>query len=258
MLMVETLPYSVKQYREQTTKEGMARRGGKLLAKEDVKSDLGDALLVKIEQKANGEVWRKWMFYLGDDKGSFRVSGIYPATLESEMSDVLKKAVLTARRAGSVGKVSTEIQPFTIKPAKPLKLARKDPNGQEIYAEDGRYPMADAGDLLLILAPSRSRVGVADKKKYAQERLKKETSLRTLKIGKTRKLKIDGLETWEVEATAVHKQTRTKVAILVTIIYDDVQYYISVGYAGQDRTKSAYKVFRKTMKTFKREKPKKK
>jgi hypothetical protein len=253
-LMVETLPYPVAQYRESTTQAAMARRGGKLLSKTDVKSDLGDAFLCHIEQTARGQVWRKWMFYLGDAKGAFRVSGVYPVELEKEMSPILEAAVQTARRAGSVAKIETKARPFTLKPEKPLKLARKDPSGQRIYAENGRYPMASAGDYLLIAAPSRSTAGVADRKQYAIDRIKKYEGVRDVKVGRAKKLRIDGLEAWEVTATATFKQNGTKLTLFETIVFDDVQYYIMMGSAGVDRTKAALKVFRKTVKSFRREK----
>ncbi|MHC4859964.1 MAG: hypothetical protein ACYTDY_07710, partial [Planctomycetota bacterium] len=169
-IVVQKLPHPYEAYERQVTAEALARQGAKLLSKEVVKRDSGKAFLCQMEQSARGEKWRKWQLYLGDEKGAVRVEGVYPIGLEKEMSAVLKKAVLTARRAGAVGEVRTAALPFEVKPAAPLELAKKI-GTQRIYTEGGHFPRASRKDLVLVVGPSHSNVGVADRKKYAIERM---------------------------------------------------------------------------------------
>jgi hypothetical protein len=256
MIMVDILPGDFETYRDGMTEESQTRQGGKLLSKDDVEVAKGKAFLAKTERPMQGRVYHKWMLHVGDGRGVFRVSGVYDVAMESEMSAVLKDAVLSARRSGSAEAAVAEVPDFTVKPEKPLKLAKKEKSGQRIYAEDGRYPMSSVTDLLLIAAPSASTGTVPDRKKFAISRIKDARSVKSVKVDKSKKLRIDGLEAWEILATADHDGTGVELLLFETIVFDEVQYYIFIGYAGEDRRSEALKVFRKTVKSFERVKAK--
>jgi hypothetical protein len=256
MIMVDLLTGGLSQYRDVTTNAQQAAQGGKLLSKEDVEIDQGDAFLAKIERPMQGRVYRKWMIYVGDDRGVFRVSGVYDTAMEDEMSSVLKQVVLTARRSGSAEKAAPDLPDFTLKPEKPLVLVKKEP-ARRIYAEGGRYPLSAITDLMLTAGPSISKGTVEDRKKYAIARIKTHESVSGVKVGKSKKLKIDRLEAWEVLATATHKGTGAELCLFLTIIFDGDGYFAFLGNAGEHRTKVALKVFRKTVKGFKRKKAEK-
>jgi hypothetical protein len=254
-LMVNYIPRDLAMARRGFTKETIESRGWTFLSRRDVKVAGGEGLLLHFEVPQQGVPYRKWVV-LFEDRGETRVvavHGVYPKEIEEKIGAVLEKCVRSAHFADQAEDVRTKASPFTLKPVKPLVHVKEAGPGV-ICTEDGVFPLRSRDKLFLIAAPSTSSIGVADRKGYAEKRAKKLEGAKDVKISNTRKVEIDGLPGFEVQAKGKDAETGATMFVYLVILYEEVQYYVIAGLVKYGRRSKALSVFRKTAQTFQREK----
>ncbi|HYG65097.1 MAG TPA: hypothetical protein VEL74_21120 [Thermoanaerobaculia bacterium] len=94
-IMVTEMRAPAPEVMKAMTQEGLASRGMKLISSKTETIGGREALLLNVAQTAVGTEYLKWMLVTGDPKNTLIVVGSFPKTAEGELSEVVRKAVLT-------------------------------------------------------------------------------------------------------------------------------------------------------------------
>ena len=228
----------------------MASKGMKLLGKEALTLDGGQAVLAHLEQEYAGVTYRKWMLALGDEQGSALVTATYRAEQEARESASLKAAVLSARRDRE-----TEAPPmepgFTLGPTPGLRRAEQFQTAV-LYTLNGLLLGNAPEDPLLVVAPSLGDPGALDPKAFSEKRLQQTASVKDVVVESGAPVEIDGLKGYELLGRAKNSHTGAPLVLYQVLLLDEGRYFLLQGRVGEARRQEYLPHFQAAARSFQR------
>lgn len=250
-VMVTELPAPVAQLRQAMTAEGLATRGLTLISSDSVQVNGVDSLLLQVSQTANGMDFLKWMLITGDDKQTVMVVATFPKEAAAQFSDPMRQSVLSMTRDANAKVDPWDGLQYRVAPAAPLKFVKRISNSV-MYNESGTLAGSGPGEAIYIVGSSVADPGLADLKGFSEKRAAGVTQVKDLEKIKGRKVKVDGMEAYELVADAKDARTEAPVKLYQTIAKEPGGYYIFLGAVGAKKGDAMVKAFRAATATFKR------
>jgi hypothetical protein len=146
----------------------LKKNGIILLSQEQISSNGQTALLLKIQQRASGVDFLKWVLIFGDEAESVMVTATFPQDLEDKLSEPLKQSVLTTRRDQNLAASTDEGLDYLVKEQGALKLAQRFSNGL-LFTKAGIFPSRSVNDPVFVVAPSIAEQTIADPEAFAKQ-----------------------------------------------------------------------------------------
>ena len=242
-IMINELPTSYMQMRDQFTKEALLSRGMTMTGKTQVAHNGTMATLISITQPSNGTIYQKQMLMFGDANRTVMINGIYPEEVSETLAAAIKKALLSVTYDMEQEANGEAAAPFEIDVTGTDYKFANNFTGSLTYNTTGVTPSEGPS---IIVALSIGFVDATDKKKYAMSRLLKLPGFAKATVRSTEPITVDGIEGYEIVAD--DKQSG-EIVYQMMLFYDDSQYAIFLGLAEKDET--AIADFKRIARTFK-------
>ena len=252
-IMITEIPGPFTEVSKGFTKTGLATRGMTLIEKKEVKVASGNAVLLHVSQSAQGIQFLKWMLGFGNKKQSVLIVATFPKQFERDLSDKLKKAILSAEWNAEAKVDFFEGLTFRVKESGDLNVANK--MGNNIFlTRNGVFPLKVKGDPLVIVGSSitQSWSVPGNKKVFAMNRLAQTEILLSPKMMSGKTTKIDGLNAYLIEAEGKHKDTGEMLYIMQCLLFTSDGYYIFQGIVNSTDKEKYHSVFISILNSFNR------
>lgn len=248
-IMVVEIPGPFSEVSKGITKEGLLSRGIEVDKIENVSLNDLPAVLATGKQNANGYVYTKYMFCFGTEKETTIINGAFPENLK-ELGSEIKKSLLSAvyeqdKKIDPLAHVDFQIDVANSK----LTFAKSVANAL-LFTVDGNLPSKSTDKTMLTVSKSLSQIAIEDKKLFALNRIK-QLPVEIEKIEFNDMIEIDGINGYEIVATAKNRQTTESEKVYQVILFSDNLYYIVVGITN-DLSSKSIDGLRKVAGSFKR------
>lgn len=229
-IMVSELPAPLAEVTKDFNAGGFRKQGMNLLSQTKASYGKHNGVLISAAQSARGVDFLKWMAVFGDEKTTYLVTASFPKEAEADLSDVLKKAVMSARVS------ATDADPldaltFRVSPTNDMKTAKVIGNGI-LFSKGGLFPAKSIDTPIFVVGASASKgLQIPDKKVFAQSRLQKVATLRDVRVKTTEPIRIGGLDGYESTADAIDADGGSKMLMYQVVLFDADGYYAMQGIA---------------------------
>lgn len=233
--------------------EKMAERGMKLLSKADHKVGGYNGMLIELTQVAQGIPFHKWILAFGDDTFTQLVSATCPDTSATDLGPALKQSILSTTFDSSKPPLQAKDLKFQLSEVPGLKLAALVQNAV-IFNPSGQLPKEklDHTPVSFIAAQSISigKMEIADKPKYARERLLVSPELKGTQVLTEADVTIAAISGREILATAKSKSDEDLFVYQVMLFPGD-GYYLMRAECPVSQRKECEPMFKALARTFK-------
>lgn len=252
-LMVSELPAPFEEVTKDFNASGFKKQGMTLLTKEDLLLEAQKGFLISASQSARGIDFLKWMAVFGDEKTTCIITASFPKEAEADLSDVLKKAVLSARvTTGTIDPL--DAMTFRVSPMNDMKIAKVFGNGI-LLSKGGVFPAKGIETPIMVAGASASKgLSIPDKKAFSEARLQKTSTLKDVRPRTTEPVAIDELDGFESVADATDAATGTAAIAYQVILFDADGYYSIQGIASEQEGKTQLPTFKQIARTFRKSK----
>jgi hypothetical protein len=249
-IMIAEIPGPINEVMKGMNKKGFANKGVTLLSTEDIKLGNDSAKLMKLSQTAYELDFTKWMVLLGDDTKSIIIAASFQTELSSEVSDKLKKTILTSRWERGSKIDFFEGLTFKVDETKSLKIANKMGNAL-ILTKDGLFPIENKKSPYAIIAASYSNTyEIKSRANYARERLMKSDGFTNIEVIDQSQTKVNNLNGEIILAKALDIKSNTWKYIHFSMLFNDDSYYIIQSIAELEEQKLIESEFQSLLASF--------
>jgi len=228
----------------------MNLQGMKLLRQEEIVVDGQAAKLFHVRQTARGITIVKWVVAFGDDTHVVLINAMCPQVHESTLGGPLRQAALSVKYDRDQAPSPNEGLPFTITHQGKLKRAARISNTL-MYTLNGEARPQSPEDPLFVVSESVSTVSTANAKTFAEQRLRQMNTVKRISIRTTTPVTIDGLQGYEIEATAEDLRSGTPLAVYQVMLFDD-GYIVMQGMVGKSRQEEFLPEFKALARSLRR------
>lgn len=230
-ILVSELPVAYAQIADDFTAANLKSRGMTLIAQENVNIYAGSGQLIHVEQVADYQNFTKLILVFGDEDETVLLTAAMPKELEKTLFQSLKKSLLTAKWEPDKAVDSFADLPFVITSTPALKFSDRLINCLA-YTEDGMMPIKSATAPMLVACQSIGRAQIGDREQFAKARIAKTALIENISIESSKAIDINGLDAYEIIATANHSETKEPLVIYQVLLFDRQTYYIIQGRVG--------------------------
>ncbi|HEX8651503.1 MAG TPA: hypothetical protein VF708_11745 [Pyrinomonadaceae bacterium] len=245
-------PYSITFAALSDTAQ-LTKRGISLLSRREVSVGRLKGMLLQVRQSASGLEYLKWILNFGDEEESVSIVATFPKGLEKELSEKLKRSILTATWEKERNIPPTEGLDFTIVDKGEMILAKRVANVL-IYTKDGMLPKLSNDEPLFVAGSSVSKINVEERENFAKSRIAQTATITDIGIEQSENITIDNLAGYEVVAKGKDIVSGQEMVIYQTILFKDQGYYIMVGLISSTHRQVYLPVFKGMTESFKRNK----
>ena len=200
-VMVTTLPGPFSQMSGGFTAERMKTRGLILKSRENISIDSNPGLLINLTQTATGNEFTKWILIFGNEQNTKIITATFLTADTDKLSARLKAVVLSTKIDLATSSAINADIGFSVTAASKMKSV-SGVGKMLVYTQDGVIPAKSPTDPLFLVTRSFSDLVIADRQKFALQRLLKTESVKIDSVPTTTAFKIDGLDGYEMVADA--------------------------------------------------------
>jgi hypothetical protein len=250
-IQVNVVSGPLSEARKGMTKEGLQKRGMTLVASKTQTVNGMSALVLHVEQSAEGVAYEKWLVVAGDEKTTVLLVATTPKDADETFRAAMRATLLGATWDPRAPTDPWEGLPFRLTPAAPLTQVQRM-GGNLSLTEPGRPKRATAGDPLYIVGVSVSPVDLTDLAAFAERRIAQTTGIRDAENLKARDVKVAGLDAREIVADA--RDTDSKAALLLyqVVVPDGKGYWIVQGIVAAEKSEEWLARFRQITASIRR------
>lgn len=235
-ILVTEIPEPMAVVRTQMSESALRDRGMQLLDVQTVRRDGADHPLVCVAQpEPGGEMLRRWIFVLGDDRTSAVLVASAAEVRADELADPFEHTLRTARRDPDREIGIFEGLGFTLAETASLAIAGRRRNIVALEAPG----IADGGPGEARFLVGRAELPSAvDPRAFSSKRLEQTPRVTLVAVVSERVLDIDGMPAFELIAEAVDRESPTPLILFQTIVFDGDRYFLlqgRVAASGADR-----------------------
>ena len=227
----------------------MKSRGMRLLSAElQPMGDL-DGKLLRFSQETNGLRVEKWIWIFGTDQRTVMVVAQCPSNLAEAQLDSLKVAVLTTMWNPDQQVDLLEGLPFRLEDAGGLKLFSANMTNV-VYSPSGQVDETGL-EPLFVCGPSQG-LYEGDPAEFAIQRLRQTRYHTRFKVTHIQPIEIDGLDGFELRASAMDTENDASKAIYQVVLYEGLSYWLIQGIVVAAQREQYIPVFTRMAKSFRR------
>ena len=251
-VMVTEVPGPVSELSRGMTAANLATRGMTLISSTKQVVDGRPVLLLKVSQSAGGMTVHKWIVVSGDAKTSVMIVGTFPKEHESELGDVMKDSLLTARwTAADAPPDHFEGLPFRVSPTTSLKIAGRMSN-MIMLNESGQIRPQGPNAALFVVGTSIAAADLSDLKAFATTRASQTKQLKGLRVSEQGATAIGNEAAYELVAEGTDIATGRLVTLYQVVLPDPQGYVLMQGLVASTRAATMVPEFRMAARTFRR------
>ncbi len=250
-IMVTEMPAGYAQLRAAFTREGLASRGMQLIEAQEVMLAGTRAHLAQVSQSAGGIEFRKWMLLAPNGSESVLVVGTVPRAAPAAFGDAVRRAVLSTSLKTSGEVDSRAGLPFEVDAGSRLKVARRMGN-MLLLNPGGTMTRASPEEPLYVVGPSVGGAAIGDLQRFAEQRARQTAEISALRGMQGRRLKVDGLEAYEIVADASDLRSGLPLRFYQVIAPDGTGYFMFQGLVGSGSADQYLAEFRRLTESFRR------
>jgi len=248
-IMVTELPAPADGLTRGMNAAGLASRGMTLISSSRPQIDGTPALLLHVSQTASGTLFLKWMLVVGDTKSSVMIVGTFPKSLEAQLSEPMKAAVLSTRWRLSAAPNPNEGLPFKVTGTPALKIAGRVSN-MLMLTESGKLGPQGPDSALLAIGSSVAAIRIDDLKTFSEERARQTKQLKEITVSRGTSITIDGNAAYELVADGTDVATGKAVTLYQVIMPRSGGYVLMQGMVTTVRANAMVPEFRRVAATF--------
>ncbi|HEY0066847.1 MAG TPA: hypothetical protein VGB46_05780 [Flavisolibacter sp.] len=238
------MPY--QQVQGMFTAEVLKQKGMTFVGKKTVDFNMSKAILVKGTQKAHGIIYIKQVLVFGDEEETVIVSSTYPESFKSIEGKIIDAMFSTVHNKSETLNLHDAV-PFALNVEGTDFKVERSAGEMLVYSIEAE---ANSPHKRLLAVASLTRnVAGPDRKRYAEEKLKKDKTLQFDKVREINEITVDGLKGYEIVADAKSKELLYQ----VILFEDSGGYYLILGIGSNFG--SHLDTYRKLARTFKRKQP---
>jgi hypothetical protein len=238
--------------RQGMTKSALASRGMALVSSATVVAGGAEGSLLHVRQTApTGEMMLKWMLITGDRTMTAMVVGTFPTTAPPELSDAIKRSVLTARLDGAGTPDTFEGLTFRVTPTRRLRIAGRLAN-MLMLTESGTLSPGDPDVAIYAVGHSLAAARIDDLRTFAESRARQTAHTTNLRNVTGRSTSLDGLSAYELQADATDAASGRAMKLYQVMAVDDDGYFIIQGLVSGRRWPEVLSEFKQVTSSFRR------
>jgi hypothetical protein len=235
------------------SQELMRARGWTLRGKVEIEVEGLPGLLVHFEQPVGSAVFLKWSLAFGDEQRTTMVTATFPAAQEQNLSERLRRSVLSARPSPTAPPEPGTDLPFTITASQKLKLIPAV-SKMLLYTKDGAIPTKSPNDPLFVAGQAIGNVVITgNQREYAEKRLRGTAETKHLAIVSTEPVTIAGLDGYESVAAADDAKSGTPLAVYQVMLFNGNSYFLMQGLVGTELQGEFLPEFKAMARSFRRQ-----
>jgi hypothetical protein len=251
-IVVTELPGSAAVMQRGMTKAALASRGMTLIESSTPAVDGHGALLLHVRQASPSGEFLKWMLIAGDQTRTVMIVGTYPVAAATTVGEAIRVSLLGTR----LGAAATAPNPleglrFRIPPSSRLKVAGRV-GDMLALTETGSMAPSHPDAALYFVGHSFASVAIEDLRAFSESRLNQTTRTRGITDVKGGRIRLNGLDAYELEANATDARNRRPVRIYQVIAPDQAGYFIMQGFVSPARADEMIPEFKAVSATFQR------
>lgn len=233
------------------TRDGLASKGMTLLGSEPVTVDGREMVLLHVAQSKDGTEFLKWMLAGGDGATTTVIVGAFPKASARELSEPVKRAVLTATRGNGDTRDLFEGLSFTVTPTERLKVAGRM-NALLILTESGQITPDDVNEGIYRVGYAAEKKPVRDVRAFSEERARQNVELEHLRNLRGKAVQLGGLRAYELIADGKSSDHGDATRLYQVIAVDGGGYFIIQARVGLDRSEDTLPEFRRVTSSFRK------
>lgn len=257
-VLVAMIPGPFKESTSELTEVRMKSSEMRLKSRQSFEHHGQSAILLNVTQTANRIEYEKWLFAFGDEKETRLVTATFPKSKGSQLSELLKSAVLSAKLNSPVAEPTpsegtTPQRLFTIRSSGALKQVENFSIGKGLcFTQDGKIPTSSPQAPLFVAVPSFDAALPKNREAYARQRLLQADQFRIKKIKLTGQIEVDGLEGVEAIATATDNESGTGLLVYQVMLFEDGSYILIQAIVGEESSNEMLEEFKLMARSLKR------
>jgi hypothetical protein len=246
---VVELQAAAEEMKASFTRSQLASKGMALLRSENVESTIGPALFLHVSQAAQGVEFRKWMLIAGTSKETVLLTATAPATLADDLSEPLRRCLLTARWDPQRTVDPIAGVGFSVAETQDLKIANSVMGSALLLTKGGVQTTASPEDPFIVIARSTADVAISDLPAFSKRRLGETNKISSPVVEHEAESVIGGMPAYELVASAV-AEGPVPVTVYQVVAYDGHHYFLIQGRVGVDAKDRYIEQFRQVARSL--------
>lgn len=141
---------------------------------------------------------------------------------------------------------------FTVQEHPRFKIAQKKP-GLYMLTRDGKISKNATADPFFLAGSVYAKAAIADRKKFAEERLRSTGGIAGIVITESGELTIDNISGYEMVADARDTDLRVPVVMYQVVLFSDSRYYLMQGFTPPGEKEKNLQAFREIARSLRRQ-----
>jgi len=225
-ILTQTLAAPIKEVLAGFSPAAFEKQGMLWLEQEHTRWQAGEGLLVHALQMVGDVRFIKWIGAFGNDQRTFVVTGTAPEAMAGEYSEPLRQSILSVRLKSEANYA----------PQKRFEF-RSQGNWQPTalsdlgiaYSLPGQDPTEKQSNPLAIAKRVVEQIPVAEQEHHSQSRIRSFPEVSEVTLEAIRKVSLDDLQGWEIQAVARSGGGEAAVLYQLTL-YAESEWYIFQGF----------------------------
>ncbi len=253
-IQVYVVPGPRSEMAKGMTREGLASRGMTLIAATTQTVNAQDALVLHVEQDANGVAHEKWLVVAGDETVTVMLVGTTPKSADAKLRAAVRAALLGATWDAGAPTDLYEGLPFRLTPAGTITDVQRM-GGNVLLTEPGRPKTGAEGHPLYLAGMSHSPVAVGDLAEYSKSRAARTETVNAVENLRGRETKVAGLDAYEIVADAKDAKSAASLLLYQVLVPDGKGYWLVQGLVAAERSAEWLPLFRKITESIRKQEP---
>ena len=250
-IMISEMENPLDIIKKEFTAKRFVSEGMELIDTDEYKLGKYNGVLYKASKQTEGLIFGKWILIIGNENFSTMINGTFPSGFDSEVSEIIKKCILSVKINDSLEIDPEKSVAFKVNVEKTKLKFAKLYAGTLIYTVDGVYPINSLDPVSFKVGSSLGMVNIENPYDFALDRLN-DLPYKIEPHPEVRPVKINDLSGYEIIAYGKDSNRNSRILIYQVVLFGSGSYYIMVGSAFNDFDKNSC-LFSDIAFSFKRE-----
>jgi hypothetical protein len=252
-VMASMIPGPFSEVCEGLTEQRLAARKMVLRSRQEVDVDGCAGVLINVTQVAFEAEFQKWFLVFGDTKQTKMVMAAFRADAPAELGEQLKAVVLSTCPDHAPKPTPESEAAFTLARSDKLRLTSGMVMSKMLaYTKDGTMPVSSPADPIFMAAPALGDIQIDNRRQSAVQRLFQTAHTKITQLDSVDEIAIDGLDGYEITATAVDADSGTPIVVYHVMLFGDRTYFLMQGLVGVQLSDEYLPEFKRMARSFRR------
>jgi hypothetical protein len=210
------------------TSDSFLQNVSEIISRENVTISDRQGLLVKHKKTVSGNAFEQWTLLFGDNISTITIIASYPLHLNKGLSPVLKNSLLSTRWLRLPSQQLFQGLPFVLDQSDNLTIVKRTFNSV-VLIDKAPYDNSKAMTPLFVVSSVTNETEIIDIIEFSKAKLADDRFKGEITIDSEKELKINGIRSYHIEASAIEKNTGLGVMLYQTIAFQPYKYLFTIG-----------------------------